>query len=348
VVALQFRDNILATGSYDTTIKIWDIESGTEIRTLRGHSSGVRCLQFDDHQLASGSLDGTVKIWDWTTGELKKELRGPTKGVISVNFDGNFLCAGSMDTHLYIWNSSTKRTEQFRGHTDFVNSVKVDATSRTVLSASDDCTARLWDLDTGRTIRIYEGHVGPVQQVVYLPHKFEMDESELAESPSHDHDTDTDYEFDELEDGDIPFVNGHARPRSTHCAPTPPPSLVNTPIFHNDSSRPNPPQYMLTGALDSTIRLWHVPSGRCLRTFFGHLEGIWALAADSLRVISGAEDRMVKVWCPRTGKCEKTFVGHQSPVTCVGLSGERLISGGEDADIRILEFGEAGFGAGEC
>ena len=57
VMCLQFDDNILATGSYDATIKIWNIETGKEIRTLRGHTMGIRCLQFDDTKLISGSLD---------------------------------------------------------------------------------------------------------------------------------------------------------------------------------------------------------------------------------------------------------------------------------------------------
>jgi F-box/WD-40 domain protein MET30 len=57
VTCLQLNDDILATGSYDATIKIWNIETGEEIRTLRGHTSGIRCLQFDDSKLISGSLD---------------------------------------------------------------------------------------------------------------------------------------------------------------------------------------------------------------------------------------------------------------------------------------------------
>ena len=75
-----------------------------------------------------------------------------------------------------------------------------------------------------------------------------------------------------------------------------------------------------------------------MRTFFGHVEGVWALAADTLRVVSGAEDRMVKVWDPRTGKCERTFGGHAGPVTCVGLSDARMCTGGEDCEVRLYNF----------
>ena len=68
VMCLQFDDHILATGSYDSTVKIWDIETGELIRTLVGHAGGVRCLQFDDVRLISGGIDRTLKMWDWRTG----------------------------------------------------------------------------------------------------------------------------------------------------------------------------------------------------------------------------------------------------------------------------------------
>ena len=67
------------------------------------------------------------------------------------------------------------------------------------------------------------------------------------------------------------------------------------------------------------------------------MEGVWALAADALRVVSGAQDRMVKVWDTR-GKCERTFTGHAGPVTCIGLSERRMCTGGEDGEVRMYSF----------
>ncbi len=90
---LSHDDRLLATGSYDATIIIWDVETGEQIRTLHGHTRGIRSLQFDDSKyvslplppvvlagigviltnyldrLVSGSLDKTIKIWNWHTGE---------------------------------------------------------------------------------------------------------------------------------------------------------------------------------------------------------------------------------------------------------------------------------------
>jgi F-box/WD-40 domain protein MET30 len=231
-----------------------------------------------------------------------------------VHFEGNILASGSIDRTVKIWNFSDKSTFSLRGHKDWVNAVRVDSASRTVFSASDDCTVRLWDLDTRHTIRIFEGHVGQVQQVALMPADYEPDDVDVED-----------------DDGTSSTVSG---------------SDLGTPIPHSSSNsyatwcddRPRPPRYMFTAALDSTIRLWDIESGKCLKTLFGHVEGVWALAADTLRVVTGAEDRMVKVWDARTGKYEKTFTGHEGPVTCLGLSDSRVVTGSEDLTVRVLSF----------
>ena len=81
-------ERILATGSYDNTIKIWNMDSGEEIRRMRGHTSGIRCLQFDSTKLISGGLDRTVKVWNWRTGELLSTLTGHSNGIVGLHFDG--------------------------------------------------------------------------------------------------------------------------------------------------------------------------------------------------------------------------------------------------------------------
>ncbi|KAG6999420.1 E3 ubiquitin ligase complex SCF subunit sconB [Physcia stellaris] len=302
VMCLQFDENILATGSYDTTIKIWDIHSGEELRTLRGHSSGVRALQFDDTKLISGSLDCTLKIWNWATGECIKTYAQPD-GIIGLHFDSAILAAGSRDGTVKVWEFQDKSTFVLRGHTDWVNAVKVDCVSRTLFSASDDGTDTLAKSSRSSLcprIRIRTKRPRRSRRRV----------------------VDIKQQFPEL----------HHRARSR--LPT---SDSFGPGF-SDSTRRLPPRYILTGALDSTIRLWDTTTTKCLRTYFGHVEGIWALAADTLRFISGAEDRMTKVWDPRTGKCERTFAGHAGPVTCVGLSDSRFCTAGEDCEVRMYSF----------
>ena len=351
IMCLQFDENILATGSYDATIKIWDIKTGDELQTLRGHSSGIRCLQFDDSKLISGSIDRTVKIWNWRTGECMSTYTGHSNGIVGLHFDSALLATGSMDKTIKIWNFEDKSTFVLRGHNDWVNSVRIDTLSRTCLSASDDCTVKLWDLDSRACVKTLEGHVGQVQQVVTLPHDFEFNEEDVkdsgedgtsssnasgAASPSHSpqpppHTHPQAHAHDpQTQDPSSPSAlnGGTALPTTT--------SEPYEPDF--SASRPLPPRYILTSALDSTIRLWDTQTARCLRTYFGHVEGVWALAADTLRLVSGSEDRTVKVWDIRSGRCEKNFTGHVGPVTCIGLSDRVLCTAGEDCEVRVYSF----------
>ena len=73
------------------------------------------------------------------------------------------------------------------------------------------------------------------------------------------------------------------------------PRLLYGRAFIDDPPRPLPPRYMFTGGLDSTIRLWDTATGECLKTFFGHVQGVWSLAGDTLRLVSGANEGMVSL-----------------------------------------------------
>lgn len=221
------------------------------------------------------------------------------------------------------------------------------------MSASDDTTLKLWDLDTRQVIRTFEGHVGHVQQILLLPPEYEPDDELLGSLATAGNTDNTDTASVASGADSTPTVAVHHSDRRSNSPSRDPDNarLLYGSAFASDPARPLPPRYFLSGALDSTIRLWDSATGRCLKTMFGHLEGVWSLAGDTLRVISGANDGMVKCWEPRSGKCDATFVGHRGPVTCVGLSDSRMASGSEDGEIRIYSFRDIGgntAGHGQC
>ena len=322
VMCLQFDDDVLMTGSYDTTVKIWDISSGQVIRTLRGHTSGIRCLQFTETTLFTGSLDKTIKVWNWRTGECINTLSGHRDGVISLHLDGNVLASGSIDSTVKVWDFQGNKSFTLRGHDNWVNAVKVDGASRTVFSASDDLTVKLWDLDTHLVIKCISGHAGFIQQIVLFPHEFELEKNH--DEGNHD---------------------GSSSNRSSRSSSPLVPRADSGPVVqdsygdgYGSSDRPRPHRYILTSALDNTIRMWDTATGECVHKYFGHVEGVWALAGDMLRMVSGSEDKCVKVWDPQTERCERTFTGHAGPVTCIGLGDSRFCTGSEDCEVRMYSF----------
>ena len=62
LACLQYRENIVVSGSSDNSIRIWDIEHGTCLRTLEGHEELVRCIRFDNKRIVSGAYDGKYKL----------------------------------------------------------------------------------------------------------------------------------------------------------------------------------------------------------------------------------------------------------------------------------------------
>jgi F-box/WD-40 domain protein MET30 len=197
-----------------------------------------------------------------------------------------------------------------RGHGDWVNQVRIDLPSRTILSASDDCQIRLWDLDTRKCLRTFVGHMGHVQQVLPLPADFEPDLEVLdggvgaaAEAgagtagapPDNSDAASTTSSSSRRSSTPAVVVGGDTNARGALPAATDDPRALYGSAFVSEPSRPLPPAYIVSGGLDATLRLWSTATGRCLKTWFGHLEGIWALQGDTLRVVTGANDGMVKV-----------------------------------------------------
>ena len=86
-VAFNTNGTILASGSYDETIKLWNVETKTEIATLEGHSGYVNSVAFNTNGtiLASGSFDGTIKLWNVETKTEIATLKGHSYSVMSVS-----------------------------------------------------------------------------------------------------------------------------------------------------------------------------------------------------------------------------------------------------------------------
>jgi len=109
VYALAFSPDgaLLATGSYDNTVRLWEVPGGREAAVLRGHERDVSALAFspDGTLLATGSDDNTVRLWEVSGGREAGVLRGHKKWVSALAFspDGTLLATGSADGTVRLW-----------------------------------------------------------------------------------------------------------------------------------------------------------------------------------------------------------------------------------------------------
>lgn len=332
VLTLQFNYRLLFTGSYDSTIGIWDLFTGKLIRRLSGHSDGVKTLYFDDRKLITGSLDKTIRVWNYITGECISTYRGHSDSVLSVDSYQKVIVSGSADKTVKVWHVESRTCYTLRGHTEWVNCVKLHPKSFSCFSCSDDTTIRMWDIRTNSCLKVFRGHVGQVQKIIPLTIK---DVENLA----------TDNTSDGSSPQDDPTMTDGADESDT-------PSNEQETVL--DENIPYP-THLLSCGLDNTIKLWDVKTGKCIRTQFGHVEGVWDIAADNFRIISGSHDGSIKVWDLQSGKCMHTFNGRRlqretqhtqtqslgdkvAPIACVCIGDSECFSGDEFGCVKMYKF----------
>src|SRR5262249_41949893 len=146
---------------FDSTIVLWDVASGQEVRTLTGHSRSLSRLAFspDGQTVAAGGEDGTVKLWDVATGQEKAPLRWDSSPVRAAGFspDGRFLAAGAQGGIVQLCEAATgRRLHTFPRGTPVENLVfSPDGQTLAAVGDASDATAqtlRLWDLATKQEV----------------------------------------------------------------------------------------------------------------------------------------------------------------------------------------------------
>ena len=167
-VAFSPGGSILASGSEDGTVRLWDVESRKQIATLEGSYTVV--FSPDGSALASGSRDGTVKLWDMEKREQIATLEGHTGRVVSVTFspDGSTLASGSEDGTVRLWDVESRRQiATLEGHSRRVWSVAFTPDGSTLASGARDGTVKLWDVERRMQTGSLEMHTTTVLSVAF-------------------------------------------------------------------------------------------------------------------------------------------------------------------------------------
>ena len=242
-------DGRLVVGSAGNTLRVRDLASGRELRSLVGHGDSVTALALtpDGRLAVSGSADNTLKLWDLESGRGLRTLTG---------------------------------------HTDLVSAVALTADGRVAVSAQGealgresslpaDTRLRVWDVASGREVRVLAGHAGVVSCVAITP------DGQLAVSAARH----TLKVWDVASGKELRTLTGHTHEVSC-VAITPDGRLA------------------VSAAWDGTLKVWDVVLGKELRTLTGHGLGFStvAITADGRLAVSGSDDRTIKVWEVASGR----------------------------------------------
>ncbi|XP_065562942.1 F-box/WD repeat-containing protein 7-like isoform X2 [Artemia franciscana] len=163
---IKMDEKKVVSGSYDRSVRVWNIKTGNCEKILNGHEDHVLCVQFFGDMLLSGSADKTIKVWDLPSGSCSKTLRGHRDAVTCISFDQSRLFSGSLDRTIKVWNLSlgncinTIDWMSSEGHTGVIRCLQADASK--LVSAADDRTLKVWSLDTGQRIATLRNHTDGV------------------------------------------------------------------------------------------------------------------------------------------------------------------------------------------
>ncbi|ETO08241.1 WD-40 repeat protein [Reticulomyxa filosa] len=289
---------LLCSGSWDKTVRVWDVDNNKQIQLFNGHSDYVYCVKFSPYHyhnhrqnvICSSSQDKTIRFWDFKDNQQLKIFNGHTDWIDGIEFspfnNGRYLCSGSADKTIRLWDVETSKSlHVFYGHTDTAWCVEfsplqsnnkndnksnnigiIGGNGYTICSGSYDKTISIWDIETTKQLVVFKGHERAVMSVQYGSNELgNIGGANTILSGSKDN---TIRLWDIRSSQQIQVFNGHTKEVMTVVYS----SFVNSNsniCDRNGIEIGDISNIICSGSFDNTIRFWDIRSNKELHVMKG-------------------------------------------------------------------------------
>ncbi|KAG8924517.1 hypothetical protein FRC02_010366 [Tulasnella sp. 418] len=326
-VAYSPNGGLLASGSDDNRVIIWDSRTGAEIHSLEGHSAMVLAIAFspDGNLIASGSHDKSVRIWSSLTGILIHTLVGHSGAVTAVSFSPvrSIVASGSSDKTVTLWDSGTgSRIRILRVLSGWSWTISFSPDGTQIVSKSSDSSIIIWDTDSGAGVSELKANESSDTRTMIYFIAFSPDGTRLASA----YDKEViiwDYKSRTI----FRRLEGEAL-----CL-----------AFSPDG------RFIVTGRGNGQIVTWDIIKGSPIGIFGNHTKAVVSIAVspDGSRILTGSYDRTAAVWDMRSGwespgvdnDSDKKI--HRQAVCFLAFSsdGNRMVSAANDNTLAVWDVG---------
>ncbi|CAN6539836.1 unnamed protein product [Malus baccata var. baccata] len=333
--------SLLASGSGDSTARIWTIADGSCGSSLQNEPANVAVLKHfkgranekskdvttldwngDGTLLATGSYDGQARIWS-KDGELKTTLTRHKGPIFSLKWNkkGDYLLSGSVDKTAIVWDiKSGEWKQQFEFH----SAPTLDVDWRNNISfatCSTDTLIHVCKVGENQPIKTFSGHQGEVNAIKWDP------TGTLLASCSDDY---TAKIWSTKQDKYLHDLKEHVKIYTIRWSPTGP-----------GTNNPNQQLVLASASFDSTIKLWDVEQGRLLYSFDGHRDPVYSVAfsPDGEYLASGSMDKCMHIWSVKEGKIVKTYTGNGGIFeVCWNKEGDKVAACFANNIVCVMDF----------